>query len=71
MAQIQVPVNVLDERCASCQCLELSKDALYADGENILNSYTCTNLHFCTFIRNRIVRNEKRNENGKDVISDG
>ncbi len=62
MAVIQVPVNVLDENCATCQNMDLDKTTLFAMNQIVNVEYTCRNLHMCTFIRNRIVRNMKKEE---------
>ena len=59
MAIIQLPVKTLDEHCAKCQCLDIVKQDLYGGADVVAVEFSCSNLHLCTFIRNRIVRNEK------------
>ena len=65
MATIQLPVKVLDDKCINCKALDLTKNELYADIDKVLTEYSCSNLHLCMYIRNRIVRNEP--ENNKEV----
>lgn len=60
MAEIKIPVEVLDANCAGCQCMSLKKDELYYDFDKKITQYSCENLHMCTYIRNRIVRNEDK-----------
>lgn len=63
MAEIKIPVTVLDERCITCQCLTLQKDDLYFGVDKMVTQFSCENLHMCQYIRNRIVRGEeKKNE---------
>lgn len=62
MATIQIPVKVLDEKCTTCKAMYLTKQELYADANTFFTEYTCSNLHLCTYIRNRIVRNENESE---------
>ena len=62
MATIQLPVKVLDEHCATCQCMSLQKEDLYVNMDTMVTQYFCENLHMCTFIRNRIVRNEEKKD---------
>ena len=76
MASIKLQVTVLDEHCASCRCLDISKQDLFyetLDGNSgKLAEYSCANLHMCRFIRNRIVRNEQKDKNiEKDVEENG
>lgn len=62
MAEIKIPVVVLDERCASCQCISLRKEDLYADFDKIITQFSCEHLHMCQYIKNRIVRGEAKEE---------
>lgn len=66
MATIQLPVEVLDEKCINCKAIDLEKTEYYADMETIFTQYQCTNLHLCRYIRNRIVRNEDIKEEKKN-----
>ena len=59
MALIQLPVKVLDEKCISCQAMDLDKLELYADPDTVITEYQCRNIHLCQYIKNRIIRNEK------------
>lgn len=60
MGQIKIPVEVLDENCAGCQCMSLKKEDLYFDFDQKITQYSCENLHMCMYIRNRIVRSENK-----------
>ena len=62
MAAIQITVNVLDEHCATCNCLNIEKHDLYGGIDIVSTEFSCTNLHMCRYIRNRIVRNEENKE---------
>lgn len=71
MATIQIPVSVLDEKCATCKAITLDKQELYAGFDTVITQYQCSNLHLCQYIRGRIVRNEQEeNSNGSDKHSD-
>ena len=59
MATIQIPVTVLDEKCATCKAMTLDKQDLYAGPDIVFTQYQCINLHLCQYIRGRIVRNEE------------
>lgn len=63
---IQIPANVLDENCATCNALELAKVDMYTGPDTVITEFRCTNLHLCQYIRNRIVRKDKEKENGSD-----
>lgn len=58
-ATINLPVKVLDEKCADCKAINLEKTDYYSDLDKIFICYQCTNLHLCQYIKNRIVRNEQ------------
>ena len=62
MATIQIPVTALDEKCISCNAMDLEKQDYYANMEKIATAYQCRNLHLCQYIRNRIVRNEGKTD---------
>lgn len=66
MATIQIPVRVLDEKCAGCNCMRLTKSELYGGADLLVTEYSCENLHLCTYIRNRIVRNEPDGRKNKE-----
>lgn len=66
MAMIQLPVRVLDEKCAGCTCLRLTKNELYGGMDIVATEFSCENLHLCTYIRNRIVRNENSERKNKE-----
>ena len=66
MAVIQIPVETLDENCAGCQCMDLTKTELFADFQIVTAAYSCRNIHMCTYIRNRIIRNDDRIEKEKN-----
>jgi len=66
MASIQIPVRVLDDNCKTCQCLNLDYTEIFKDGSRMEKEYYCSNVHMCTFIKNRIVRNENAIKEGKD-----
>lgn len=66
MTTVQVPVKVLDEKCISCNCLSIGKQDLYYGADESVVQYYCDNLHMCTYIRNRIVRNEQNKEERAD-----
>lgn len=66
MAAIQIHVKVLDEKCATCQCLDISEQKCYSGDVAMFTEYYCANLHMCQFIRNRIVKNEKDTEENKN-----
>ncbi len=69
-AMIQIPVKVLDEKCSSCRCMDLQKQDLYAGADVVFTEYYCSNIHLCTYIRNRIVRNEEKKEEEEHANSD-
>lgn len=58
---IQMPANVLDENCATCNALDLTKVDMYTGPDTVVTEFRCSNLHLCQYIRNRIVRKEKEN----------
>lgn len=62
MAAIQLQVNVLDEHCVSCRCLDVTKQELYSYDDVCATEYSCSNLHMCRYIRNRIVRNDLKDK---------
>lgn len=66
MAIIQVSVNALDENCVNCNCMSLDKEILYAGCEKVAVQFSCEHVHMCTYIKNRIIRNENRNEVDKN-----
>ena len=66
MATIQVPVEALDERCATCQCMSLKKVELYYGLDKMITQFTCENLHMCQYIKNRIVRGEQKEEKSNE-----
>jgi hypothetical protein len=59
MASINISVNVLDEKCKSCNCMDLKKEEYYADLNNVITEFACSHLHLCRYIKNRIVHNEE------------
>ena len=63
---IQIPANVLDENCATCNALELAKVDMYTGPDTVITEFRCTNLHLCQYIRNRIVRKDKEKENAEN-----
>lgn len=65
MATIYIPVEVMDEGCSGCQCMELEKESLYGM-DQVATLYSCTKIHMCQYIRNRIVRNEAKAEKAVD-----
>lgn len=66
MAIINLPVEVMDENCAGCQCMDLDKTSYYAGDEQVGVYYSCTKIHMCQYIRNRIVRNDERMKNREE-----
>ena len=58
MTTIQIPAKVLDDKCATCKAIDLTKQEYYAGADVVLTEYTCSNLHLCQYIKNRIIRNE-------------
>ena len=66
MATIQLPITVMDEKCAGCQCLNPEKKILYSGPDEEAVKYMCRNLHMCTYIKNRIVRGEEKKETKED-----
>ena len=66
MATIQLPVEVLDEKCVNCRAIDLDKVDLYYGLDSVVTQYQCKNLHLCQYIRNRIVRNEEIKEEKKN-----
>lgn len=67
MKTINIPVGVMDESCAGCKCMSLSKTNYYGDGEVLGTVYECDNIHMCIYIRNRIVRNEEKATKKEDA----
>lgn len=63
---IHIPVKALDEKCISCNCLDIEKNTLYGGCDIVMTEYSCSHFHLCTFIRNRIVRNEQAAQKEKD-----
>ncbi len=70
MTSINVPVKVLDEKCINCNCLSISKQDLYYGMDESVAQYYCDNLHMCTYIRNRIIRNEQPKEERTDISNE-
>ena len=66
MITIQLPITVIDERCAGCQCLKPEKKILYSGPDDETVQYMCTHIHMCTYIKNRIVRSEEKKEIKED-----
>ena len=62
MATVNIPVEVMDEKCAGCKCMDLDKTEYYSGFEQVSLMYSCRNIHMCQYIRNRIVRNEEKSE---------
>ena len=71
MTSIYIPVKVLDEKCTSCNGLSISKQDLYYGMDESVAQYYCDNLHMCTYIRNRIIRNEQPKEERTDILNEG
>lgn len=59
---IQIPVSVMDEKCASCKAMSLDKEDLFAGPDIVFTQYRCSNIHLCQYIRGRIIRGEQENK---------
>lgn len=70
MAMIYIPVNVLDEKCADCQCMDLDQLKLYGGFEGLGVQYSCKNIHMCQYIRNRLIRKNRDEVISKEVLRD-
>ena len=69
MAVVNIPVTVLDEKCKTCRNLEISKFDYVIDINNITTQFTCKNLNFCRFIKNRIIRTEEEEKNDQGNVT--